>query len=404
MTRKFLIAFAAICALILLSGCLETLFPYGLPGQGSRPDTNINKPPPAAPAQPSKTVNVSKAKVPQPLSNKTSNVTLRMNKSKMANASSGNLSLPNLANGTQNFTGVQNQTAISNGSANVTDQKPPATRQLNQSNYPLEIIYFNVGFGDATLIRRGNFTMLLDSGPNSSLQNLSSTLASIGVTRLDVLALSSWDDGNVGGLSSTTKKLSIDNVWHNGLPTKSNASLAANALLKKSQIPSITPQSGDTYRFGDLEFDFYNPPSSRSISNDNLNSLVFSLRRGNFCAFFTGMLDQEAEPAVLWAMKNITHCQIYKLPNRGVGRESPSLIVERLTPEQFVLSVGPNNLGLPSPSTLERLRLRGNTLWRTSAAGNIYVRAMPNGTYSVSAPANLTAISQDFKSGFASSG
>ena len=76
-------------------------------------------------------------------------------------------------------------------------------------------------------------------------------------------------------------------------------------------------------------------------------------------------------------------CDVYKLPYHGEGRPTPSLLQERLNPSAVVISVGPNTEGLPSPTTLERLKLANISTWRTDVNGDIQVIADLNETYSI---------------------
>ncbi|MCL6088738.1 MAG: hypothetical protein M1530_01065, partial [Candidatus Marsarchaeota archaeon] len=58
---------------------------------------------------------------------------------------------------------------------------------------PFEIIFFNVSMGDATLIRASNRTVLFDAGPAEQAPALVSKLRARGVSRIDLLVLSSND-------------------------------------------------------------------------------------------------------------------------------------------------------------------------------------------------------------------
>lgn len=274
--------------------------------------------------------------------------------------------------------------------------------ERTDSDFNLELLFFNVGMGDAALIRRGNFTMLIDAGPadNQKTQSLYSMLSKAGVYRLSAFALSSFDAAEDGGTQKTLSMVPSPIVLANNISDGSALSNSTLDFFLKSGMRVQSPQAGDAYRFGDIEFDFFLPLASRASGNPNLNTLAFALRRGGFCAFFAGQMEQESEPEVLSSLGNLSSCQILKVPQHGAGRPTPSLLNERLNPQNAIISVGNNSQGLPSDATLERLRLHGVGIYRTDLNGSIYVNVSSSGSYSITPNANLTQIGDYFYSLF----
>lgn len=363
-------AFAALAILaasfIFFSGCTEVLFPYGVPAEGKPTPNTMNNPPPAPPATPP-------AQPPQ------ANATAASNKTPAANSTN-----TGLGNATSNPSASMLNVTIRpinesdfNMSAENKTSKPPKTAK-NNSAYPIEIYYFDTGFGDATLIREGGFSMLLDTGTAGNADALLSNLSALGVRKLDIVALTGWDAGKVGGLEKLVSGFPIGAIWHNNATPDDNLSQNALSQIEKSQIPVQLPENGKTFQYGDTSFEFINPQAQRSTGNPNLNSLVFNLRRGKFCAFFGGDLEQETEPLIL---SSLSQCQLMKMPNRGAGRSTPSLLLDKIDPQDAIISVGPNNEGLPTNPTLERLRLHGIKVWRTDVDGSIQATANASGSF-----------------------
>ncbi len=288
-----------------------------------------------------------------------------------------------------------NCTLPQNAAVNYTKIAAPL---LNDSSYPLEILFFDAGFGDSALIRRGNFTMLVDAGPKAREANLSASLALASVGKIDIFALTGWGDPEAGGTQKILSKFPATIVWDNGNPVGADANETA-VFLGKRNLPRYAPHEGSSYQFGDISILFFLPPKKLASSNQNLNTLAFAVVRGQFCAFFSGKMEQESEPSVIPLTSNLSRCQVYTMPNHGAGRPTPSILVDKLNPEHAILSTGANDFGLPSPTTLERFRLRGTRVWRTDVDGSIYVSVSPDGGYNIS-KANWTAISSYYKTAF----
>ena len=384
MRLSFVFVAALLVSIILLSGCLDILFPSGLPGQGKPNPKNYEDAPSTAsqpagqPSQPPPTAPPSQLPNQSSLQNNTTETNGTPFNASAANQS-GNVSVSILA---RNASG-QNNTMLLLPSKNL-------------SEYPLEIFFFNVGFGDATLLRQGNFTMLLDTGSEASAPSLISNLSTLGVWKIDVLALSGWDEGEAGGLQKIISSFPTSLIWHNNAPPPASQAFLG---IEKSQIPQAYPERGKFYRFGPLELEIFNPAAEKSTGNPNLNSLAFRLSRSTFCAFFAGDIEQELEPPILGVMGSRT-CAVMKMPNHGAGRSTPSVLLDRVSPKHAIISVGPNGQNLPANPTLERLYIRGSAVWRTDLSGTVYFAVLQNGTYSVTGSPKIEGIGKAYKSEF----
>ena len=354
----FMLALALALSTILLCGCV--LFPEGLPAPGAYKGGELTNPPePGGGAS-------TPPPAPPPSVNRSANAT-GLNDSANASAAA------NLSNSTLlNASNRSNQTVLER---------------------PMRIVFADVGFADATLIEAGNYTMLVDAGSNDSAYELGAILQASGVSGIDRMIITNWDDGKIGGIRAVTSQFAVHSVWHNGERPDSPRQAQMLQPLDLFDIPAQAVQSGDTFDYGNLSIVVYNPQKERYRSNPNADALAMELSYGKFCLFLPSDMVDEIGAQVA-GQSGIGPCQVYKWTYHGNARPEPPLLYERLRPETVVISTGPNDEGLPNPTALERIGISKARLYRTDADGTVVIRAWLNGSYMIDATKNMTALGE----------
>ncbi|MDE1797902.1 MAG: MBL fold metallo-hydrolase [Candidatus Micrarchaeota archaeon] len=333
---------------------------------------SLNPTPPPAPPPPAPTAPAPPSAVP----NATPNTT--------ANASA------NATNASDNSSFVSTIVAHNETEPNASANQSNRT-VLAPANDRLEMLFVNVGEADATLLREGNLTILIDTGSADSSAALIGALRSVGVSRLDLLVLTTFESDKIGGLPDVLRGFHTVSAWHDGSVPDSPEYVNDIGLLQSSVQSVVLPQAGQSYAYGPLNISIFNPQPTRYPSNPRADSIAMRLAFGKFCAFLPGDTTDEEDPYIVSAM-NSTPCPVYKWRYHGEGRPTPSVLYDRLQPRDVVISVGPNSDGLPSPTTLQRLNISNATVWRTDQNGSIYLLANLSGDYAITAPADLPAI------------
>ena len=286
-------------------------------------------------------------------------------------------------NGTGNiFIPKPNQTAgnmSANQTANATNATAPPKPMRPRR---LEMTFYNVSFGDATLVRTDNLTFLIDTGTVDSADALVRDLRNAQIDRLDAVVITDWEPGKTGGLQSLLDRFVIGEVWAPGAIPGTPAYAGLNASLAQADIPLKTLNAASRINYSDLRLEILNPPAVPYSTSNDVNSMVIRLYYGRFCVFLPSDIQSEQETLLTGSLGTDT-CEVYKWPYHGRGRPGASLLVDRLKPSEVIISTGPNDAGLPSPTTLERLRIAGIRTWRTDVNGSIYLYANLNQTYSI---------------------
>ena len=248
----------------------------------------------------------------------------------------------------------------------------------------LDLIFYDVGFGDATLAQSDNFTMLIDTGTPNSSESLAQSLLQRDVSKIDVLLISSWDVGKLGGLDSIFRRFTVSEIWVPHDPPDNRVFDYPWLAMHQIAVPIRNVSVGDSFQFGPVSLELFNPPQKPYSQSPQANSAVLRLTYHSFCAFMPGDIEDEQQ-APLVGLLGDSKCAVYKWPYHGQGRPQVPLFFSKLHPSDVIISVGPNSQGLPSPTTLERLRLANTHIWRTDIQGDLSIHVSQNGSYQITA-------------------
>lgn len=226
-----------------------------------------------------------------------------------------------------------------------------AVKQLPDNK--LHLIFCDVGQGDASLITKGNFQMLVDTGPKKG-----------GVVDCLGRHIPFWD-----------KKIEVVLISHPQADHMGDLGQVEEHYQIEKKL--LTSTNGDRIRYGNLSFDILWP--TKEVREDvlgastDLNQLstVARLNYGQFRALFTGDLGEVGERALVdeGVLSRIT---VLKVAHHGSKYSSSEEFLDATKPKWAVISVGAkNSYGHPTSEALGRLRMVGARLLRTDRDGEI---------------------------------
>jgi competence protein ComEC len=178
-------------------------------------------------------------------------------------------------------------------------------------------------------------------------------------------------------LPAVLRTLGADGFADSGQTYPGHAYHDALDVARERGIPLWEPRGGDVWRTSDgVTFRFYGPTSpyiTGSRSDINSNSLVFRLEYGHFRMLFTGDAGAETEQRIL-AERDDLHADVLKVGHHGSAYGTTKAFLDAVAPSVSIISVGRDNLfGHPAPSTIDALRRRGITIYRTDRDGAVTV-------------------------------
>jgi len=240
----------------------------------------------------------------------------------------------------------------------------------------LEVYFFDVGQGDATLIKSpSGKKMLIDGGPDRSvLAELSKVLA-FNDRKIDVVLATHPDADHVSGLVAVLKEFEVGMIVWTG-KTADTATFRAwkeAAELEGAEIAVV--RAGERLVLGDsgLMLDVLYPFSDVVLSEQSSNetSLVMKMTYGEHRVLLPGDTTSKIEGVLLEAGVSL-EADLLKAAHHGSATSTSRSFVKAVHPDTAVISAGKDNrFGHPALSVLANLAEYDILVRRTDKEGRI---------------------------------
>lgn len=249
----------------------------------------------------------------------------------------------------------------------------------------LDVAFLDVGQGDATLLVHGDFAMLVDGGPDRSVEYALDAAMPFFDRQLDYVVATHPHDDHYFGLISLPERYEIGAAI---VPPPSPKEPHGYAeFLKKYQeegIPIIFSTQLREIAVGEeLAIEFLFPFSAEEVLEEkNLNniSIVMKVSYGQTDLLLTGDTEEEAEESLLECCRAELASEVLKAGHHGSSTSSSQEFLGAVSPDLAVISVGEDNsFGHPSPRTTSRFERAGIRTLRTDQEGSIRLEIGPEG-------------------------
>lgn len=242
----------------------------------------------------------------------------------------------------------------------------------------LTIVAVDVGQGAATLLHSGGVTALVDcgclnssSGPGNAVANV---MEHYGWDRLDMVALTHYHQDHAGGLEGLFARVEVGELLLPQLgDSEDQSALQAEvlALAERYGTPVTFAETLLEEGLGRAIMTVY-PPLGGSGTNEE--GLTFLCTAGDFDMLITGDMAASTEKLLIEKYP-LPDIEVLAVGHHGSKNSTCAELLEAVTPEAGVISVGENNrYGHPTAEALERLTAAGADIYRTDRQGNILIR------------------------------
>lgn len=235
----------------------------------------------------------------------------------------------------------------------------------------------NVGQGAATLLGSGENAALVDCGSLYTPQGPGNTVAGImdtcGWRKLDYVALTHYHADHANGLGELLARVEVERLLLPQLADNgSQAPLQREvlALAERYQVPVTYVDTPAGFPLGEAELAVY-PPLTRGEMNEEGLAVLVSC--GAVDALITGDMAGRTE-GLLTAAYDLPDIELLLVGHHGSGNSTSPALLEAVTPEVGIISVGENTFGHPAPEAMDRMAAAGMTLYRTDLQGDVVVR------------------------------
>jgi len=239
------------------------------------------------------------------------------------------------------------------------------------------VVFVDVGQGDATVIRSGSWTGLIDGGPAGSEPAVEAALAKLGVRRLSAVVVSHMHADHTGGLTRIVGEWRPRTAYVAGTPSSALA-----GALRGAGTTVVQVRRGAGLKFGAARAEVLSPAG---LSGDpNSDSVVLRLDAGGKSFLFTGDCTGPNEAAVGSICARGPPIDVLKVAHHGSRYSTSSTFLAETRPRVAVICVGPNSYGHPTPATVGRLLAAGSRVYTTWKNGGITFTVSALGAMSVS--------------------
>ncbi len=250
----------------------------------------------------------------------------------------------------------------------------------------LEIRFFDVGQGDAALIRSPTGKrVLIDGGPPEAGAELARKVAADGAGPLDLVILSHPHLDHLGGLAAVLRAVGAQRFIDPGFdhPSKAYSELLGVVKEKAGQVmvpqpDPARPNEPLTIGLGggaQLQILWPRAPVEPFLFNTrsdaNSNSIVARVTYGKTAVLFTGDSEADTEQRLL-RRKELLAADLLKVAHHGSRHSSGAAFLDAVAPKLAVISCGKgNDYGHPGGETLQRLAHAGARVFRTDLLGDV---------------------------------
>jgi competence protein ComEC len=244
-----------------------------------------------------------------------------------------------------------------------------------------EIVFLDVGQGDAILIRSDTFNVLIDAGRATSILEV---LDSLGVDHINLLIATHNHIDHIGGMDAVIDSVPVGLFVDNGCEDDSEAQAYVLRSLDYAHLDP-RPAWDTTFTFGAASLRILPSPFYRPACDSTQNNLSVGviLRVGHFSALLTGDSERYEESAWLKA-EVVPDVDVLKAAHHGADNGVTPGWVQAANPEVVVISVGHGNAyHHPCPHALAFYRTHNRRIWRTDQDGSVSVCVSAAGEYRV---------------------
>lgn len=242
--------------------------------------------------------------------------------------------------------------------------------QTQADGNQLTVSYIDVGQGDATLIRKGAFSMLIDAGKNEKGTTVVEYLKKAGIAKLTVLVGTHPDSDHIGGMDDVLEQIPVETVYLPAAEKETKTYHEVEEALAAADKEARMPEIGKEYLYdNNVLVRFLGPQRDYKGANDN--SLVVQLAYGRNRFLFMGDAEEQAEKDILNKNYDL-ECDVLKVGHHGSYTATSNDFLQVSNPTYAVISCGEgNSYGHPHAEVLAKLEDEDVQIYRTDTMGTV---------------------------------
>ena len=261
---------------------------------------------------------------------------------------------------------------VSPASTAETQQATPAPQAtaaetVSEETYPLTVTFLKVGKADGIVLQTANHTVVIDCGEKGDGSRINDILAKSGVTTIDCMILTHFDQDHIGGAPEVLESYPVQQVIAADYTESGEEYKDLCKALEAQQLTMQQPTEEMTFTFDDCTFTVCpHEASNYKNSFDNNCSLVTKLVHHDNVLLFTGDAMEERLAEIM----DIGDCDLLKVPYHGRELGNLEIFLDAVTPEYAVICTSKPEI---SWVTVKQLESRSIATYITGQDGDITV-------------------------------
>jgi competence protein ComEC len=242
------------------------------------------------------------------------------------------------------------------------------------------VVYFDVGQGDAALVRApGSLQALVDGGPSRDVLAKVHSAMPLFDRLIELVVITHYDNDHLRGILPVLERYEVGRVVGLAEADDSAEYAELQKILAQKNIPFSGIGNGMRARFSEkMFFDIFAPQKTGQEKN---HSLFIKVVYGATAYLFTGDAE-EAEEKEAIAEGFDLNADVLKVGHHGSKYSTSAEFLNTVGPLFSVISVGAGNrYGHPNGELLQRLA--GIDILRTDILGNINIFSDGSNVYKI---------------------
>jgi competence protein ComEC len=255
------------------------------------------------------------------------------------------------------------------------------------NNDSLSVNFLDVGQGDAALVQKGNFQILIDGGPDDSVLPEISKIMPPFDRKIELVVLTHPHADHLVGINKILDRYEIGEIESAGVVASSSLYLEFLEKIKEKKISLSVPGLGSKKDFAENSSIYFLWPGDKYINRqiDNLNnsSLVSKVCYFSNCVLFMGDQEKDEQQKMVDYYKDIKSedlfkGQIIKAAHHGSSNGLFPDLYQLSGAKSAIISAGKDNqFGHPHPVVLDYLIKNSISTYRTDQRGTIWFNLEP---------------------------
>ena len=204
---------------------------------------------------------------------------------------------------------------VSACSSNASDRATDATPR--EATGALTVHFLNVGKADAMLLASDAATVMVDTGDADHAQDVTERLEELGVTSIDTLIITHFDQDHVGGAAEVLEAFDVGEILTTYQSKESEEIDAYEEALARRGLTARVVEADEPLERGGMTIDVI-APRLKSYDKDTSNnsSLVCRVTFGGTHLLLAGDIQEERIVELMVNGVDLT-CDLLKVPHHG---------------------------------------------------------------------------------------